>query len=897
MKSWLLVALFALASINVLAQKGEIYGQVIDAKTQTFLPFVNVYVNKTTIGTITNDSGKFVLKNLPRGSAEIAFSSIGYGSYQLNVLIGEGSNKQLSIKLVPDVQQLSEVEVRSGRDKVWEKQLKKFEKIFLGTTSSCKILNPWVIDFADEKNMLTANASIPIEIENTLLGYKLFFQLKNFAYSSTEFSIVGNSRFSELTTSNAGEALKWMKNRERAYLGSIKHLMKSILDHNINKNGFSLYREKAKGKLRSHNFGLELQNNLSPYDTSGLVEPDSVINEYRIKFKEKVEVHYFLDFSQTNYYTDINNPVSWLEVSGGYVWVNQAGTILNPKDIAISGEMSDARVSNMLPSDYKPGNIIAIESPKNISAKRLQEKVYLHTDKPYYYPGDKIWFSAYMNYRAPGLMDTLSKVLYVDLINRDRVTTENLILKIDSGRAAGSFNLPAKISPGSYVLRAYTQWMRNYGIDQFFYKPINVLSVADGVEATPFNPVTDHLLKITFDKSEYKKRDKVKMTLSLNAEDQDEKIKGSFSVSVLDDSQSVYVKEPQTIKNDFQLIEPSKEMMPTFKYPIERGVTFDGIYKDKNGKRKKTKLTILPETLESIYQVPTLNNGEFSLKDLTFYDSAKFGIQPVEGKVILKNKELPALPEKLSVFELPLTRLSTSYKASSDTLKTILLKEIEVHEKKIKQYENSYAEPDSYIKSESIETYQNLGAAIAAKIPAFKLFYYETHWYLIWARGEFTRVNAPSEPVLYIDQALVVGETAGDRLVYINPATIDHIEVKGMIGSNLGANGANGMISVFTKRFTDPAFKGLPIIKIRGFDHPRIFEAPNYDNPQTNLNTEDYRSTLFWDPRVSLTSTHSPVDLSFFTSDQSGNYRVIVEGVTNKGNTIHAEAILKVSEY
>jgi hypothetical protein len=167
---------------------------------------------------------------------------------------------------------------------------------------------------------------------------------------------------------------------------------------------------------------------------------------------------------------------------------------------------------------------------------------------------------------------------------------------------------------------------------------------------------------------------------------------------------------------------------------------------------------------------------------------------------------------------------------------------------------------------------------------------------LIWARGEFTRANgAPSEPVLYVDQALVVGETVGDRLYYLNPAMIDHIEVKGMIGSNLGANGANGMISVFTKRFTEPTFKGLPTIKARGFDRVLPFKGPNYDSLNVNPVKDDSRSTLYWNPIVNIT-IQSPVELSFFTSDRPGRYRVIVEGITNDGNTVHSEAVIVVKD-
>jgi hypothetical protein len=374
---------------------------------------------------------------------------------------------------------------------------------------------------------------------------------------------------------------------------------------------------------------------------------------------------------------------------------------------------------------------------------------------------------------------------------------------------------------------------------------------------------------------------------------------GSFSVSVIDEKSAVPVARATSIKSDFALGEPTREMLAEFTYPVERGITLEGICKNKKGKGKKTMLTIIPENLETIYLVPTRANGEFTMKNLIFYDSAKFGIQPAEEKVTFKNREGPPLPEKLPEIKLHLMKLDSAYTASTgDTLQTTMLKEVKLTEKRTRQYENSYAEPDVYIKSESIETYQNVAAAIAAKVPEYRLFLYEGHWYLTWRRGEFTRMGgAPAEPAVYIDQALVVGETAGDRLYLLNPAMIDHIEVNGMISSNLGANGANGLISVFTKRVADAPFKGLPVLKARGFDRAVEFHSPDYDRqPQVDKDKIDFRSTLYWNPLVGVLSTQSTVDLSFFTSDQPGDYRVIIEGVTNAGSTVHQEDVIKVKE-
>ncbi|MBE9462372.1 carboxypeptidase-like regulatory domain-containing protein [Dyadobacter subterraneus] len=898
MKHISLLIFFIFISGNILAQTGKISGRVIDAKTLEPLPFTNVYINNTTIGVTTDTSGKFTLPNLPLGSAEIVFSFIGYIPQQLKVVVKETGNVPLSILLIADSQQLSEVAIKSGRDKNWEKQLKKFEKVFFGNNANCKILNSWVLDFTEENNMMTAKASVPLEIENDVLGYKFFFQLKKFSFSATEFSIVGNIRFTEMETTDKSVAATWMKNRESAYRASAKFLMKSILDGNMSKHGFVIYKDKLKGSPRSDNFSLEIKHNLLPYDTTGMVARLSGINEFRIGVKEKMEVHNKLDYTKNRFYLDVNNPVSWLETRNGYILTNKEGTILNPTDVAISGSMADGRVSGMLPFDYKPGSIITVQSPESLLAKSLQEKVYLHTDRPYYYPGENIWFSGFMNYSTPGLMDTLSKVLYVDLIAADKKISKNLVIPIDSGRAAGSIQIPSKILPGNYVLRAYTQWMRNYGIDQFFYKPVTILSPAEGIEGIASVPVADNLLKVKFDKTEYKTMSRVKMTFGLDSTILNNLVKGTFSVTVLDEKLTVPATESASIKNDFEMLAVPKVMATEFKYPIEAGISLDGIYQDKKGKPKKAKLTFIPENMGGIFQAVTTNTGEFSLKNMIFYDSTKFVFQPSEGKIIVVNQDTPYLPEKLPVSNLKHKSLATPrVYNSNDTLRANLLKEFKVTGTKIVKPENGYANPDFYIKGQSMGNFGSAAEAIAAKIPGFKLISEDNNWFLIWNRFTITgKDGRPNEPNLYIDNVMVTGETAGNRLFQINPTMIDHVEVNGMISANQGANGSNGLINIFTKKTSEVDSRALSYFSAHGFDRMLPFPQPDYDLFKPDASHTDNRSTLYWNPRVEMTSTHIPVELSFFTSEQTGNFRVIVEGVTNRGNTIHSEAIIHVIE-
>ncbi len=103
------------------------------------------------------------------------------------------------------------------------------------------------------------------------------------------------------------------------------------------------------------------------------------------------------------------------------------------------------------------------------------EKVYVHTDKAYYTLGERIWFKTYL-VDGKNCADTLSGVVYVELINQDKQVIAEVMLKVDSATCKGDIFLPDTLSPGTYQLRAYTNYQRNFGSNFFFKKNIPVFS-------------------------------------------------------------------------------------------------------------------------------------------------------------------------------------------------------------------------------------------------------------------------------------------------------------------------------------------------------------------------------------------------------------------------------------
>jgi TonB-dependent SusC/RagA subfamily outer membrane receptor len=111
---------------------------------------------------------------------------------------------------------------------------------------------------------------------------------------------------------------------------------------------------------------------------------------------------------------------------------------------------------------------------QTLSTDRVIEKAYLHFDKPYYNPGDTIYFKAYVTAGEAHELSKISGVLHVDLVSKNDSIMQSLVLQLKNGLAWGDFALPNYLSKGNYRGRAYTQWMQNAGDTYFFNKAIAV---------------------------------------------------------------------------------------------------------------------------------------------------------------------------------------------------------------------------------------------------------------------------------------------------------------------------------------------------------------------------------------------------------------------------------------
>lgn len=906
------------------AQSVIVKGRVMDGSTGTSLPFANVFIDRTTIGTAADGDGYFVLKGAPAGKVELLFSFVGYRLGKVNLNLKEGENEIGVIRLDPAEQQLSEVEIKATRDKTWEKQLAKFEKIFLGDdelADGCKILNPWVLDFSTkEKGMqLTAKADVPLEIENNSLGYKLNFFLIDFWKNAQGYLIEGKVRFEQLPEVDERINKVWLQNREKAYIGSAQHFFKAIINHRIGGEKFKLYTERPgleNATSRSQFFAQAMADALMEYDTTRMVILGMDPNVRQVRLKGRIEVHNYNERSIPRVYRDMGYRVSWIRLDGGEVTVNAEGFPLDPTRVIVSGDMSDQRVSYMLPLDYRKGKIEFKNDVESISWERYKEKVYVHTDKPYYYPGEPIWFAAYLSYGDPILQDSMSKVLYVDLINPSHEVIQSKTILIDNGTASGDFILGETLSPGTYYVRSYTNWSRNFD-GGIFVKPFALLNLTDKVDPSEADRerIESDQLSIVSDKGSYKTRDRITLQiLCTNAEG--DPIASQLSTSITDMSQVTPVKDSRQITRNFSLTKTTANV-DTALLRMEYGITVKGRFLNDKGHPESVLLDVLQTNPNSFYLTESDANGLFTLSGIQGYDSVDLFIKPRTakdrkyGKVELLSGRLPVGEEvneevmlKTAVTEFP-QRIVSDYEVPKGArmLEAVEIKDTRIDEEAVQRYAESYGKPDYVLDAKHLNTsYGNLLYTLNGQLPGFVAR--ETSitdptsgkpvWSIYTERARNSSLLFPPPPLILINNVEASGEPYL-VLSSIDPATITRIELTTRINSMHGSRGAGGVLAIYTKTGAEIADKPIDPnflkITIGGFNKPREFKSPDYstENP-----AGDYRSTLYWNPSLKTDAETGTASVSFYAADLETTYRVVVEGVTSDNEPVRAVYHLRI---
>lgn len=118
----LLLLIFWLTLTSPLSADQTISGFIKDESNGETLIGVNVYIKGTSIGSVSNKSGYYIIHNVPGGQLTLVVSYIGYKRKEITLTIKSNESKVLNVGLKPEVIQGKRVEVIA--EKSSEKEVK-----------------------------------------------------------------------------------------------------------------------------------------------------------------------------------------------------------------------------------------------------------------------------------------------------------------------------------------------------------------------------------------------------------------------------------------------------------------------------------------------------------------------------------------------------------------------------------------------------------------------------------------------------------------------------------------------------------------------------------------------------------------------------------------------------
>lgn len=110
---WFVLLIFCI-STSYSQNNGVVRGKIIDAQTREAIPFVNIIIAGTSIGTNTTENGEFEISNAPLGYLKIQASFLGYETkFSDDYLVTLEKSPFILMELSIDNQQLEEVVIQS----------------------------------------------------------------------------------------------------------------------------------------------------------------------------------------------------------------------------------------------------------------------------------------------------------------------------------------------------------------------------------------------------------------------------------------------------------------------------------------------------------------------------------------------------------------------------------------------------------------------------------------------------------------------------------------------------------------------------------------------------------------------------------------------------------------
>lgn len=533
----------------------------------------------------------------------------------------------------------------------------------------------------------------------------------------------------------------------------------------------------------------------------------------------------------------------------------------------------------------------------------FRERIYLQTDKQTYLAGELLWAKLLLT-NADGVPDSFSKVGYIELVDE---STPQIQVKVEITKGIGTccLEIPATLPTGYYQLIGYTTQMKNEGEDVFFNKTISIINTfrADDnvktdtlLETAPTSLLDNNIVVLT-DKRSYKPRTQNEVQI----QELPENIH----------SLCISITGKDLITESFNINQWKKHLPSIPKHPVrteflpeyEGHIISGKIVNTATGATITNNEKVSPFIGFTGDQIRLFNGNIGADGDVRFITKRISGSKELITSVLSSfenkyrvnivspfyahtEKKLPAFTINPNWQNQLLQRsigLQTLYAYVADSLNLV---------------DTTYAhfqwQPDrSYILDEYTR-FTRMDEVVIEFIPALRFRKIDNKRILSILMDENATFTIGNSLVLLDGIPIFDHET----VLNYDPLLIYKIDVyKNRF--DFGDQFFDGIVSFTTYKHDYPALKvdeQTQIFDYEGTQVHRYFYVPSYPQGKENKGRiPDYRHTLLWEPNIK-TSGDVNIQVPFTTSDLSGDFQVVVEGITKDGKIIHGTAFFNVTK-
>lgn len=541
--------------------------------------------------------------------------------------------------------------------------------------------------------------------------------------------------------------------------------------------------------------------------------------------------------------------------------------------------------------------------------EELNEKYILFTDRNYYAVNEMLYFKAFNNSHPLVKEKNWSQVLYIELLNSKGTAAFKGKFELAASGAQGGFTIPSDLPSGNYFLVAYTRWMLNFSPRNFACLKVVVINPANprvignqnntpdsaGKEQGPMLNLYPDRVECKLSKSTFSQREEATVTLnfprSLGISS------NNYCISVVKKG-AVNPADMGIVTNGISGSNPSDSRNY---FPELNGITISG--------RIVGVDDTLPVSNTKVQLAVLGNNYDYFESETDADGNFLFSLQPTcnKNEMFLTYDKTNQQSTKILIdheYGLnPLTFPDYPFLSTEEEVKTAeeIMFNMQVNQAYMKpELQNScYDTATSYFYVRPLRT---VYIKKYVELPSMYEVFIELVPEVMITRKKGKRSlevkgNMGYHPYFTMFEPLVLIDMIPvsdiDELLRIPPRKINHIDLVNEIYVK-GDNIFGGIISIFSEK-GDLAGIKLPdnstFFNYEGFSPEPVIHSTLLQNNKPNI--PDFRNTLFWEPNF-VGKGGSEAEINFRTSDVTGDYVVLIRGLSKNGNIIVGRADFRV---